>query len=237
MDLKSLLNKLDIIEGSMKSAAKKPLGPKYPGYWRGQDAGPPGNKLVGMEESQPSILKTLQKQPKTLTQQLEEEYRDFLTNLEEENLGTHPKRGTRSGSRHPRGHEPQPGFARGKDKEVSEQTPAPGAPATTPPSGQAPTTGTTANTASTGTTVNPQQAAKEKMALGNLKNALKLPQSTDQLAMAMDTMQQGSAPQAMQKAGSGIVGAVDKVLSSGNAGMVQQLTGLLQKASKLPGQS
>ena len=47
MDLKQLLGKLDLIEGSMKAAEKHPTGPKFTGKWKGTDAGTPGRKLVG----------------------------------------------------------------------------------------------------------------------------------------------------------------------------------------------
>ena len=52
MDLKQLLGKLDVIEGTMASAEKHPSGPKFTGKWKGTDKGTPGTKMVGgMEES------------------------------------------------------------------------------------------------------------------------------------------------------------------------------------------
>jgi hypothetical protein len=102
MDLKNLLGKLDLIEGSMKQAAKEPTGPKYTGQWQGTDAGTPGKKLVGDSiESKESILKDLSKgpKPKTQEQELAEQFEQFLQALEEENLGINDKRPARKGSR------------------------------------------------------------------------------------------------------------------------------------------
>lgn len=100
MDLKQLLGKLDLIEGSMQKAAKEPTGPKYTGQWRGTDAGTPGRKLVG-DSVEPSILKDLSKgpKPKTREQELAEQFEQFLQALEEENLGISDKRPLRKGSR------------------------------------------------------------------------------------------------------------------------------------------
>lgn len=99
MDLKKLLGKLDLLEGTMKSAEKQSTGPKFTGYWKGKNKGTPGSKMVGgMEES---ILKDLNKgpTPKTKEQELAEQYEAFLQALEEENLGVETKRPARKGSR------------------------------------------------------------------------------------------------------------------------------------------
>lgn len=101
MDLKQLLGKLDLIE-SMKGAEKHPTGPKFTGYWKGTDAGTPGNKMVGgSAEFEESILKDLSKgpTPKTREQELAEQFEAFLQALEEENLGVTDKRPLRQGSR------------------------------------------------------------------------------------------------------------------------------------------
>jgi len=102
MDLKQLLGKLTLIEGSMNKAAGNPTGPKYTGQWRGTDAGTPGRKLVGDSvEPEESILKDLSKgpNPKTKEQELAEQFEQFLQQLEEENLGVEDKRPARKGSR------------------------------------------------------------------------------------------------------------------------------------------
>ena len=99
MDIRQLLGKLDLIEGSMKAAEKHPTGPKFTGQWKGKDKGTPGTKMVGgMEES---ILKDLNKgpTPKTKEQELAEQFEQFLQALEEENLGVADKRPARKGAR------------------------------------------------------------------------------------------------------------------------------------------
>ncbi len=102
MDLKNLLGKLDLLEGSMNNAEKNPTGPKFTGQWKGTDKGLPGKKLVGDSiEPQESILKDLSKgpTPKTKEQDLAEQFEEFLQALEEENLGVETKRPARKGSR------------------------------------------------------------------------------------------------------------------------------------------
>ena len=100
MDIKQLLEKMDQFAGQA-------VGQKPGDQWRGTDSAPPGNKLVG-----DSILKDLQKglTPKNREQELSEEFEAFLQALEEENLGTHPKRPGRTSDRHARGHEPLPRY-------------------------------------------------------------------------------------------------------------------------------
>lgn len=101
MDLKNLLAKLDVLEGSMQRAVKHSTGPEFTGYWKGTDAGTPGKKMVGGSEQQESILKDLSKGPraKTREQELAEQYAAYLQALEEESLGVNPKRPAREGSR------------------------------------------------------------------------------------------------------------------------------------------
>lgn len=130
MDLKDLLNKLDLIEGTMKSAKKEPMGPKFTGYWKGKDSKTPGKHMVGGVEEAigpsgsqvTSLLKSISDFVKETSREkdLEESYREFLAQLEEENLGVNPKRAGREGSRHARGHEPKPRYNY-KDKDVEEQ--------------------------------------------------------------------------------------------------------------------
>ena len=110
MDLKQLLGKLDLLEGTMSSAEKNPTGPKFTGQWKGTDKGLPGRKLVG-----DSILKDLSKgpSPKTKEQELAEQFEQFLQQLEEENLGVEEKRPSRKGSRPARDY--------GKDGEPSKR--------------------------------------------------------------------------------------------------------------------
>lgn len=108
MDLRQLLGKLDLIEGSMKQAASNPTGPKFTGKWKGTDAGTPGRKLVGDSvEPEESILKDLSKgpTPKTREQELAEQFEQFLQALEEDNLGVEEKRPARNGSRPAREYE------------------------------------------------------------------------------------------------------------------------------------
>ena len=110
MDLKALLGKLDVLEGSMEKAAKNPTGPKFTGQWKGTDAGTPGKKLVGDSvEPEESILKDLGKgkTPKSKEQELAEEFQAFL---EAEFQDTVDKRPARKNARHSRGHEPQPRY-------------------------------------------------------------------------------------------------------------------------------
>ena len=60
MSMRDLLGKLARIDESMKSAAKKPTGPKFVGKWKGTDsAAQAKNKYVGSAEE--SILKDLEK--------------------------------------------------------------------------------------------------------------------------------------------------------------------------------
>jgi hypothetical protein len=61
MSMKDLLGKLSRIDESMKSDAKKPTGPKFPGYWKGTDkASDAKNKMVG-GSAEESILKDLER--------------------------------------------------------------------------------------------------------------------------------------------------------------------------------
>jgi hypothetical protein len=102
MDLKNLLGKLTLIEGTMASAEKSPTGPKFTGQWKGTDAGTPGKKLVGDSvEPEESILKDLSRgpTPKTKEQELVEQFEEFLQALEEDSLGVEEKRPARKGSR------------------------------------------------------------------------------------------------------------------------------------------
>jgi hypothetical protein len=102
MDLKQLLGKLTLIEGSMNKAAGNPTGPKFTSKWQGTDAGTPGKKYVGDSvDPEESILKDLAKgpSPKTKEQELAEQFEQFLQQLEEENLGVENKRPARNGSR------------------------------------------------------------------------------------------------------------------------------------------
>jgi len=102
MDLKQLLGKLDLIEGTMAQAEKHPTGPKFTGQWRGTDKGTPGRKLVGDSvEPEESILKDLSKgpTPKTREQELAEQFEQFLQALEEESLGVEEKRPLRASDR------------------------------------------------------------------------------------------------------------------------------------------
>jgi len=108
MDMKKLLA---IIESkdSMKSAEKAPTGPRFTGYWKGTDSHTPGDKMVGgAEEYDESILKDLSKGPKAKT--VEEELAEAFAQFNEEDLGVEPKRPSREGARHHRGHEPHPRY-------------------------------------------------------------------------------------------------------------------------------
>jgi len=75
MDIYKILESLAKVEGkdskgSMASATKHPIGPKFFGYWKGKDKGTPGKHMVGgaMEEAVTSIEK-----------ELEESYQKFLS--------------------------------------------------------------------------------------------------------------------------------------------------------------
>lgn len=87
---------------SMTKFAGEVVGQKPGQQWRGSDKGTPGTKLVGDSiEPDESILKDLSKgpKPKTREQELAEQFEAFLEQLEEENLGTHPKRASRTSDR------------------------------------------------------------------------------------------------------------------------------------------
>lgn len=102
MDLRQLLGKLTLIEGSMQAAEKHPTGPKFTGQWKGTDKGTPGTKLVGDSvEPEENILKDLSKgpKPKSKEKELAEQFEAFMQALEEENLGVAEKRPLRKGSR------------------------------------------------------------------------------------------------------------------------------------------
>jgi hypothetical protein len=110
MDIKQLLEKMDQFAGQA-------VGQKPGDQWKGTDKAPPGKKLVG-----DSILKDLSKgkTPKSKEQELSEEFEAFLQSLEEENLGTHPKRPGRTSDRHARGHEPLPRYKTVKEIDAPE---------------------------------------------------------------------------------------------------------------------
>lgn len=127
MDLRKLLGKLDLLEGSMKSAEKQPTGPKFTGQWKGTDKGTPGKKYVGDSvEPEESILKDLSKgpTPKTKEQDLAEQFEQFLQALEEENLGVADKRPARKGARPARDYgktgEPSKRYNQVKENKPSE---------------------------------------------------------------------------------------------------------------------
>ena len=80
MDLRNVLVRLDAInEGSMKSATKRPTGPKFVGKWKGTDpASAAKNKLVGASES---ILQDLERKlNETPVRDFMSEYREFKKN-------------------------------------------------------------------------------------------------------------------------------------------------------------
>ena len=115
MDLRQLLGKLTLIEGTMSGAEQHPTGPKFGGYWKGTQKTPPkpGQGVGGMEETvKPGMMKDLAKvvKEKKTEWTLEEEYREFINNLDEENLGTNPKRPNRKSDRPARGHKEQPRY-------------------------------------------------------------------------------------------------------------------------------
>ena len=112
MDLKELLNTLTLLEGTMKDAEKHSKGPKFTGYWKGDDPKTPGKHMVGGSEQEESVSKpdlsmdtsyikdihNLVKE-RAKEKELEEAYQSFLQQLEEEDLGVAPKRPGRKGSR------------------------------------------------------------------------------------------------------------------------------------------
>ena len=84
-DMRRLIESMD----SINKAAKKPTGPKFPGYWKGTDtAAQARDKMVGGAEE--SIIPELSKQAKkkTLEWQLEESFKHFKE--EEEYTGIDP---------------------------------------------------------------------------------------------------------------------------------------------------
>lgn len=79
MDLNKLLRTLDTIsEGTMKSAEKKPTGPKFVGKWKGTDsASQAKDKLVGESNSLKEFETESRK--RTLEWALKEEYEKFIS--------------------------------------------------------------------------------------------------------------------------------------------------------------
>lgn len=120
MDLKNLLGKLDVIEGTMKSAERNPTGPKFTGQWKGTDKGLPGKKLVGDSVEPENILKDLSKgkTPKTKEQELAEEFQAFL---EAEFKDTVDKRPARKNARPARGHKEEPRYKTIKAEGATDQ--------------------------------------------------------------------------------------------------------------------
>ena len=83
MSMKDILSRLDQINESstMKSAAKKSTGPKFPGYWKGTDpASQAKNKMVG-GGAEESIIRDLEKalveNPRSNAHQLMREFTEF----------------------------------------------------------------------------------------------------------------------------------------------------------------
>lgn len=92
MSMKDILGKLARIDESMKSDAKKPTGPKFPGYWKGTDkASQAKNKMVG-GTAEESILRDLEKalteNPKANPHVLMREFKEFKEGVTEEVTGT-----------------------------------------------------------------------------------------------------------------------------------------------------
>jgi len=87
MSMRDLLGKLTRIDESMKSDAKKPTGPKFPGYWKGTDrASQAKNKMVG-GGAEESIIRDLEKalveNPRTNSHQLMREFQEFKESADE----------------------------------------------------------------------------------------------------------------------------------------------------------
>lgn len=87
MSMKDILGKLARIDESMKSDAKKPTGPKFPGYWKGTDkASQAKNKMVG-GTAEESILRDLEKalteNPKANPHVLMREFKEFKESSDE----------------------------------------------------------------------------------------------------------------------------------------------------------
>jgi hypothetical protein len=81
MSMRDLLGKLARIDESMKSDAKKPTGPKFPGYWKGTDkASQAKNKMVG-GSAEESIIRDLEQalveNPRTNAHRLMAEWRAY----------------------------------------------------------------------------------------------------------------------------------------------------------------
>lgn len=78
MSMRDILGKLARIDESMKSDAKKPTGPKFPGYWKGTDkASQAKNKMVG-GAAEESIIKDLEKAlTESPSRNIKEEYKRY----------------------------------------------------------------------------------------------------------------------------------------------------------------
>jgi len=111
-------------KGTMKSAEKAPTGPKFTGYWKGTDAATPGNKMVGggAEEQEESVVPNMMKELKKVSEDMtvEQKLKEMWAQFNEEDLGVEPKRPSRKGARHPRGHEPHPRYKTVKTVKTDE---------------------------------------------------------------------------------------------------------------------
>ncbi len=82
--IKNLLEKLD----TMTSAAKKPAGPKFPGYWKGNDpASKAKSRMVG--SAQESIIPEIHRQAKegSIERRLKESLKEFKKVNEKVSIG------------------------------------------------------------------------------------------------------------------------------------------------------
>lgn len=170
MDMRNLLEKMYKFAGE---PAQKP-GDQVRGHEKaktGTKKHPFAGRLVGAAESKDSILKELEplSEVQKIESQLQELYRAFC----EADLGVEPKRPSRKGGRHARGHEPKPRY-----KTVKEY----GATSTGSP---------TSTTAAGNAQSDPEAAKKAMAAVTQLKSVTGAAAPAPQLAKALDAASKG----------------------------------------------
>lgn len=206
MDMRNLIEKMYRFAGEPE---QKP-GDQVRGHEKakkGTKKHPFAGRLVGAAESQDSILKELEpiSEVQKIENQLQELYRAFC----EADLGVEPKRPSRHGSRHMRGHEPAPRY-----KTVKEY-------------------GATAVNSSAGTNdptaVDPQKIKQAAAAVTQVKSATGAPAAAPQLAKSLDALSKGQAVSATDaKAAEPVLDVINKVATDPK--LATQFKSLVQQA-------
>lgn len=182
MDMRTLLEKMYKFAGGpdQKTGPAGQLRGGEPMPKKGSKKHPAYHKLVGAAESKESILKELE--PISEVQKIEAQLQELYHAFCEADLGVEPKRPSRSGSRHNRGHEPKPRYKTVKEYGATTPTIAPTGP-----------TAATGNTAAGGSMINPEAAKKAAAAVTQIKSATGAPAPAPQLAKALDAASKGQS--------------------------------------------